>query len=842
MEVQSQPGIGIKPFLSLKRHYRISVVVWLVVVVLGLPVVFLKGKSTYSAESVFQVAPRYMKNLQSDAEVELQSNSQYREYVNHLSQTVVRFDVLQSALQKLRERGIDPKPPALTERRYIERLQKTIYVRPVPDTYMVRVGTDGGERDKPYLHELVNAVMASFLETSKNEQIYGAGERLNVLQETATKLRDEVSQLQAERVTLGEKLGLTTFTDNVSNPYDTLLANVRDKHSAAVAERVRADAAYQAFQKNGEVPTDMGRSLLQMKLEDAGLQVLRTEVTRRQEALNQSIAGLGDKHPALNPALAEMKSLKERLRESEDSFDRKTRDNFSLRLLTTLNQKKQVEEESGRALQQLESQAAEYARTFQRAMQLTKNISDRETRLKQIGERLNYLETESQALGWVRLVTPALPADMPMGLGKTKLLLAVIGAAFGLALAAPVGIDLTDRRVRSVTEAEKIMGLPAAGWQILREDLPTNLYAEEQTRRFASALIRLKARHQRHVFAFASVKSEGGTTSTILDTAACLQKLGSRVLVLEANTYAPCPSFDVLRPGLTDYLAGLASSSELPQPYTHHDATMKVVGIGNERISGLQRLDLLQEAIRTWSTEYDFVLVDLPPLLLSADAELLIEAVGQVFLVVEAEAVVRGEIGRSKRLLQKIDPEAVGLFVNKVPLFRGGGYMEELIIETLSRSKASRFMSLAQWKLRWAMWLTERSVRKSGRERRARHRQSAKGAKASSQSGSASPPAPPAPDLQQELMRLSQQALLAHGAGQWAEASRLMLQVAAKAPTTDFQYKAACALLTQLEQLGWDATVAMQARDCLQRLEDLEGASARLGALRQHYQRMEHAS
>ncbi len=91
--------------------------------------------------------------------------------------------MLLAALQKMRERGIDTKPPALTERRYIERLQKAISVKPIPDTYMVRVSLEGDEKVKPYLHELINAVMASFLETSKSEQIYGSAERLNMLQE-----------------------------------------------------------------------------------------------------------------------------------------------------------------------------------------------------------------------------------------------------------------------------------------------------------------------------------------------------------------------------------------------------------------------------------------------------------------------------------------------------------------------------------------------------------------------------------------------------------------------------------------------------------------------------------
>lgn len=727
IDVQTQPGVGISPLLSLRRHRRVSIVVWCLVILLGLPLVFIKGRSTYTVEAVFHVAPRYMKNMQSDAEVELQSNSQYREYVNQLSQSVVRYDVLQAALRRLRERGIDIQPPALPERRFIERLQKAIYVKPIPDTYMVRVGTEGGEQDKTHLHEMINAVMVSFLETSKSEQIYGSTERLNMLNESAGKLHADVARMQAERVLLGEKLGLTTFNEGVLNPYDSLLAGVRDKHATAMNERVRAQAAYRAFMQNGEVSSDMGQSLLQIRLADTSLSALRAEVIRRQEALHQTLSGLNDRHPGYAPAQAELQQLNERLREREDRFDRRMRENVSLRLQTTLNQKRQVEEELGQMLQQLEGQAAEYARTFQQAMQLTQSISERETRLKQINDRLNYLETESQALGWVRLVSQALPADMPQGLGKFKLLLGVIGAAFGLALAVPVGIDMADRRIRSVGEAEKLMGMPAAGWQILREDLATDLYAEEQTRRFASALIRIKARNDRNLFAFSSVKSQGGSTTSLLDTAACLQQLGSSVLVLEANSYAPSALFDAGRPGLTDYMAGLSDASGLPQPCLHHGVAVSVVGVGRERSRGLQRLDRLQEAIRAWSTEYEFVLVDLPPLLLSADAEMLIETMGQVFLVVEAQAVNSGEISRAKRVLQKIDPQAVGLFVNKIPLFRDSGYLQGLLIETISRSKLSSFMSLAEWRLRWEMWLTERSMHGSARRQRKKARKTKAG-------------------------------------------------------------------------------------------------------------------
>jgi len=239
MDTSTLPGIGIKPLLSFKRHYRISIMVWVVVVLLGLPLVWIKGQSYYVAESIFQVSPTYMKNLESDNELQLQSNSQYREYVNHLSNTVTRYDVLQRALSELEARGIDTRPPALNERKYIELLQRTVYVRAIPDTYMVRIGIEGPDREKGHLDDLINAITHSFLETTKTEQIYGSAERLANLQESAQKLQAEIATMESERTQLSEKLGLTTFGENVLNPYDSLLAQTREKLTAAEIERWR---------------------------------------------------------------------------------------------------------------------------------------------------------------------------------------------------------------------------------------------------------------------------------------------------------------------------------------------------------------------------------------------------------------------------------------------------------------------------------------------------------------------------------------------------------------------------------------------------------------------------
>lgn len=711
MDTSQLPGRGVKPLLSLRKHYRLSIIVWLLVMLVGAPLAWIKGKSYYAAESVFQVSPNYMKNLSADKELEFQSNSQYREFVNHLSNTVKRYDVVQRALKKLREAKIDVQPKALSERKYIELLQKQVSVRAVPDTYMVRIVLEGEKKET--LAEIVNAVTTSFLETTKSEQIYGSVERLEVLEGNSTKLREEITQFETQRLRLAELLGLTTFGENTVNPYDTVLAQARDKLNITSIERSRAEATLQAFLTAREAPWSLGRSILEMQLQDNGLQALRNEVVKRSEELRRLSAGLEDGHPAKKPALAELETINQRLQARESEFQISAFNNVHSRLQASVRQTSQVEAELRLGVKKIEAQAVDYAMNFQKAMRLTAEIRKREQELKEARDRLNYLQTERGAIGFVRLVTPALPAEMPMGIGKTKLLLLVLLLASALALAAPMALDMVDRRIYTVNDAEKLMGIPAAGWQLDSHDLASQIFAKEQTRRFASTLMRNRTRSGKNVFAFTSVKTVGSATAVILDTAVVVRQLGLRVLVLDSNSFSPSPVFDAQVPSLSDYLAGQARLEDIGQTIVHQGQDLEAVGFGSRLAGGVQRLDLFKQAVSQWSQQYDLVLIDLPPVLLSGDAELLIDALGQVFMVLEAQAVSKGEVTRAKRLLERLDPEAVGLFVSDIPVFQQGGYMKELMVEMLTKERFSRFMSLSNLRLQLELlrvrWVQKRN-------------------------------------------------------------------------------------------------------------------------------------
>lgn len=697
MEINPPTGRGLRPFLSWKRHGRASALVALLVVLLGLPMVWIKGTSYYIAEAVFQVAPNYQKNLSADKEVEFQSNSQYRQFVNHLSRSVLRYDVLERALARLKVAGIKPCLPPESDRKCIERLQRTVYVYAVADSYMVRVGLHSTERQ--HLDDIVNAIMDSFLETTRKEQIYGSDERSLALQKHSKAINAEISGFEQQRVELAGLLGLTTFGENTNNPYDRTLAQAREKLALAQIERNHAQATFDAFSARGEMPVSVGRSILEMRLQDTGMQALRDEVVKRSEELGRTIAGLTELHPAYQPAATEKAEINAQLQAREVEFDKASLQAIRARLLASVMQTRQVEKELRARVQDIEAQATTFAGNFREAMRLTSEIRKREVDVDEVRNRLNFMNTERNAIGFVRPITRALPAETPMGTGKTRLLLVLLAAAAALAVTLPMVIDKLDRRILTVGDAERALNIASAAWLVAVGDESTRILARDQFRRFASTLLRNHARGARGAFGFTSVKVGGGATAVILELARSLQQLGSRVLVVDANSLAADSPMGSLHAGLSELLAGNADFDEVIDPQEQLGVTIDVVPFGSLRDTGIQRLDVLKTALEQWSQRYDIVLLDLPPILPSADAELLIDAIGQVFLVVEAEIRTKGEVARARAQLEKLAPDAVGLVVNKVPLEAGDSGLRAQLVETITHESFQTFMSMSWLRL-----------------------------------------------------------------------------------------------------------------------------------------------
>ncbi|MDB0542239.1 hypothetical protein LBW62_13485 [Ralstonia solanacearum] len=696
------PGPGLKPLVSLRAHRRLACATVACVLALGAPLAWLKGAPRYQSEATVLVAPRYMKNLHEDQELVFESNSQYRQFVEQQVHSIVRFDVLHRALSSPGGEAVRRAwmQPGERERHAIERLQAALVVQPVPDTYLIRIALEG---TRPAgLDTLVNAVTHAYLDTTHDEQLFGADTRTQALQQRERALQAQIVETAAKRNAIARDLNLTSFSDNITNPFDKLVADQRHALEEARQQRMSADAALASFRQRGDTQITV-RSVQDNVLNDPGLNSLKSNLYKRYGDLTTQMSGLRPEHPGYAAAHQEKEEIEREIKSQDGRLETRVRGNIEARLQGTSDQAHALENGLQQELSALEARSSAYAALFQQALSLTGDMEQARKEVEQIRDRLGFLQLESGAPGFVRGVSPALPADTPYGTGRKKLLLLLLLAALGAGVATPLMADLLDRRVRTVNVAQTLMGIPPAGWQIEVSDTASRLFADEQNRRLAGTLIRFGQRQGQRIFGFCGLKPGAGCTTLLLTLANTLRLLGFRVVVVEANGFKPDARYAGAPAGLGDVLSGQCTPAQAIAPPTA-DLPARVAFAGGHdgpaaARGGIHSLGALRANLEHWASEADFVLVDMPPLLVAADAELLLGCVGHAMMVLEAGASTRGEVLRARRMLQTLDPEAVGFVLNRVRPFDGGGYLRSLMVEFLSRRKHGEVMTLPGWRL-----------------------------------------------------------------------------------------------------------------------------------------------
>lgn len=696
-------GLGIKPLASLLAHRRLAVQVFVLVLLLAVPMAWMKGKAHYSTSATVQIAPRYMKTLKDDNELDFQSNSQYRQFVEHQARSVIRYDIVRQALKNMGAQAKLFEIPQKTERWNIERLQERIVVIPVSDTYLMQISLKG---DAPEgLAELLNTLVDVYLAQMKTEQMFGAEERVKKLQARELELLGNVLTKTSQRTALALELGVANFAQGDGNPFDKLLLATRASLAEARNARMAAQARLQAFAAHGETDITI-RSITENILSDPGLNSLKASLNTRRANLLTSISGLTSAHPAYASAQQELQEIDGEIQKQTQNLKKNVEGSILARYKMSLEQAQNYENSLQNVLQEQQEQSATFAQKFNLALALSNDLAQYNKEIDSVRERLNFFAAEGGALGFVRKVTPALVPEVPFGPGRKKMLLFALFAALAAGVLAPIVRDLCERKIRTVNDAESVLKLPSLGWMIEKDSMATQIFAQDQLRRIAGGLMREQQRFATKVFAFCAVKPGAGNSQMCLDLAQVLTSLGYPTLVVEANAFRPDQRYaSSAHAGLAQALTGTVALADCLLPAS--STLPERVSVGLTAGTHLERLDQLPNVLAQWSEHYAFVLVDMPPLLLCADAEIMINRIGQIILVVEAGGINRGELGRAGRLLDKASVSSVGIIVNRVKALDGGGYLKQLLIEFLTQRKFSHFDSQTTSQSAWQGWLLQ---------------------------------------------------------------------------------------------------------------------------------------
>lgn len=403
-----------------------------------------------------------------------------------------------------------------------------------------------------------------------------------------------------------------------------------------------------------------------------GLAALRSQLATLRADYAQMESTLGPNHPKAKAARAQITSLQAELTTEQNRLLLQAKQDFQLA--------KANEDQTQAALEQQKSDAYKLRDDMVEYTLRQRDFDSERTLYDSLLQRLQSAGVEA-GLGTMEIdiVDQAVPPAFATLQPKTTAVLTagVIGVIVGILLA--FLLESLDTGLRSIAEIENVTGLPSlaiiprsrrstaeqmAGMSTVERNInvltqPKSQFTESfRSLRTALLLSGINGREPRRLLFTSATPSEGKTTAAT-NLATILAQSGTRVLLIDADLRRP--NLHVLfnstvEGGLSTILGGklpVAALSEL---------TLRV-----DEVPGLDILlagpipafsaellgsSKMKQALDSWRSQYDFVILDGAPVLPVTDSVVLSSQADATFVVARYEVTQQQWLDRSLRTLR----------------------------------------------------------------------------------------------------------------------------------------------------------------------------------------------
>ncbi len=246
-----------------------------------------------------------------------------------------------------------------------------------------------------------------------------------------------------------------------------------------------------------------------------------------------------------------------------------------------------------------------------------------------------------------KLVSPAAPASAPSY--PPKALIAFLGVAGGFMVGAAIALlrESGDHTFRRAEQLESATGLPVMAMvpQIAGRTPPAMQVLRQPTSSYSEALRRLhigvelsEAAASPKTILFSSAAPSEGKSVMVASLGRLLASNGKRVLLIDGDWRSP-RLHQIFRCSNRDGLASLLIDKEAQLEGTiHHDALSGVdvmpAGPWSPRSAYLLGSDHMRQLLEALEPHYEFIILDTPPALVTADVLALSRLVEKVVFVV----------------------------------------------------------------------------------------------------------------------------------------------------------------------------------------------------------------
>ena len=600
-----------------------------------------------------------------------------------------------------------PVDPAV-EQAILLGFEDRLSVEPVPRSRLVRVSFEA--QDPQMAAKAVNSLAANYIQGNLEDRWEATQKASEWLSQQLESLKGKLEKSEDDLQNYAQANGLLYLesekgqTENIVNER---LRELQEELTKAQADRYQKEALHRLVEA-GDYDSLPGVD------DSKPMQDLTVRLTDLERQKAELTALFSDSYPKVK----EVQSQIDRVQQSLAEERKREAGRISNEYVAAVHREKLV-------VQAFEDQRTQANVTAERSVQY--NILKREVETnKQLYEGLlQRLKEAGVSAGLkasnIRVVDAAVP---PMGPVKPRV-------SFNLAVAFLVGVicalslaflqEHMDNTLKNPDDVERFLGVPALALIPSRGSLvsrkkgvyglsgnqrsaangqshltPSERQLEEGWVRVdgnhgiqhsslaeafrglrTSVLLSTAGRPPRSLSIISAEPGEGKTTIAS-NLGISLAQLGRRVLLIDGDMRRPSihKLFDIQdhSSGLVSYLTGQAEWRNMVHPTGMKDLDCLLCGPvppnPSELLSSDRMLDLIREAMN----EYQFVLLDTPPLLNVADGRILATMVDGAVLVVKGATTPRELVQRAQFHVRDVGAHLIGAVLNNVDLRHDGYY------------------------------------------------------------------------------------------------------------------------------------------------------------------------
>lgn len=657
---QHLPEFGGVTAVGLLRRKWMMLAVFVLVAGSAIPLIWKSVQPEFSSTATIRVAPlapRVLYKTESNSMIPL-----YQNYLNTQVSIIRNPSVLQRVLdqKEIQETSwYKEKPFALLGNppTHMERLAEDLVVRPRQNTELIDV-TMTTKMPKE-AKRIVDAVVQQYRESSDGILRETELQRFETLRNELRSAQNEINGLIDERFNIADRLG-SSLPEELRAQLTAQLNTMRSELT-----RLWIDQNIREFQiEMLSAPAEEGAASENVDSSDEGegrvapvtaRYVQDPTWSRRAEGLEEARHRLklarqryGEEHPTIQRLIADASHAENLLQARERELDENPDDGPAqaapsdespgARNLAALRYAHQVEEQRARELEKAISKlATEVGETGTLARELARNeeqLAATRTLRDEVHGRLQALEMESKAPGRISIASEGLMTTQPSrdrrpilsGLALFGAFMAAIGVGYLRSSTDSTIYEVGD--IANVSRSPFLGRLPRIEGELdLSQDTAIDVALEESIRMVRTTLLRRVAGAGGPVVAITSPGPNAGKTTLAILMAKSLRQLGKKVLLVDA---------DLRQASLTRVL-GAEDYGGLVQLLTgkasHEDVVMcpdggkfHLLPVGQRHAYKDPELlanGVMSAHVARWKKAYDFVILDGPPVLSTADGRIL---------------------------------------------------------------------------------------------------------------------------------------------------------------------------------------------------------------------------